>query len=141
MRRWSVRIRQRAPSISCIVLENGSVHLPNALSLTSLSAGTRNIVVKVKMGKLRKSPYKRLTLKANNSRAMAIPNKTIQLIQVLSRRSVMVAQVIPNHLAGVRLPPPGPMLSLVQWKHPQPVKLVVPDRYWYDNPNLRIYDD
>ncbi len=32
-------------TISCVVLENSSVHLENALALTSLSAGTRNIVL------------------------------------------------------------------------------------------------
>lgn len=67
-------------TFSCIVLENSSVHLENALSLTSMSAGTRNELSKRKRNKdVTASPYKRLTIKANNSRAMAIHNKTIQL--------------------------------------------------------------
>jgi len=76
-----VRIQYLAPIISCIVLENSSVHLENALSLTSMSAGTRNELTKRKRNKdVTASPYKWLSIKANNSRVMAIHNKTIQLI-------------------------------------------------------------
>lgn len=69
-------------TISCIVLENFSVHLENALSLTSLSAGTCNELFKMKLDKVSTdTPYKSLTIKANDNRVIVIHNKTIQLMK------------------------------------------------------------